>query len=137
MKLTLRQGALILTLLAVMVLFESIVRHAASRARRTILDYLDDLALIPIGIPWLSKMIPPLVLAECRVRAQEGDVERQARELYCRRRYCRYMGNFGGTVYCLGLPGIHAHNPLRLNTARVCCATGVVRGVHKGTAARS
>jgi uncharacterized membrane protein YkvA (DUF1232 family) len=33
--------------------------------------YLDDLVLIPLGILAARKMIPPLVLAECRTRAQE------------------------------------------------------------------
>jgi uncharacterized membrane protein YkvA (DUF1232 family) len=36
-----------------------------------ILGYLDDLVLIPIGIGLAIKIIPPLVLAECRGRAQE------------------------------------------------------------------
>ena len=36
-----------------------------------ILGYLDDLVLIPIGIGLAIKMIPPLILAECRARAQE------------------------------------------------------------------
>jgi uncharacterized membrane protein YkvA (DUF1232 family) len=36
-----------------------------------VLGYLDDLVIIPLGI-WLAlKMIPPQVLAECRVKAQE------------------------------------------------------------------
>ena len=36
-----------------------------------ILGYLDDLVLIPIGIGLAIKMIPTLILAECRARAQE------------------------------------------------------------------
>lgn len=36
-----------------------------------ILGYLDDLILIPIGIAFAIKMVPPSVLAECRARAQE------------------------------------------------------------------
>ena len=36
-----------------------------------ILGYMDDLVLIPIGIALAIKMIPPLILAECRARAQE------------------------------------------------------------------
>ncbi len=36
-----------------------------------ILGYLDDLVLIPMGIGLAIKMVPPLVLAECRARAQE------------------------------------------------------------------
>ncbi len=36
-----------------------------------VLGYLDDLVIIPLGI-WLAiKMIPPDVLAECRIKAQE------------------------------------------------------------------
>lgn len=33
--------------------------------------YLDDLVLIPLGIAWAVKLIPPPVLDECRKRAQE------------------------------------------------------------------
>jgi uncharacterized membrane protein YkvA (DUF1232 family) len=36
-----------------------------------VLGYLDDLILIPVGIALARRMIPPIVLAECRVRAQE------------------------------------------------------------------
>lgn len=35
-----------------------------------VLGYLDDLILVPIGIAIAIRMIPPAVLAECRVRAQ-------------------------------------------------------------------
>jgi len=35
-----------------------------------ILGYLDDLILLPIGIALTIKMIPALVLAECRAKAQ-------------------------------------------------------------------
>jgi uncharacterized membrane protein YkvA (DUF1232 family) len=36
-----------------------------------VFGYLDDLILIPLGI-WLAlKMIPPDVLSECRIKAQE------------------------------------------------------------------
>ena len=35
-----------------------------------VLGYLDDLLLIPLGIAVAIRMIPPGVLAECRVRAQ-------------------------------------------------------------------
>ncbi|MFN4361972.1 MAG: YkvA family protein [Hylemonella sp.] len=36
-----------------------------------VLGLLDDLVLIPLGI-WLAiRLVPPLVLAECRLRAQE------------------------------------------------------------------
>ena len=37
-----------------------------------VLGYLDDLILVPLGIALSIKMIPPHVLAECRVRAQES-----------------------------------------------------------------
>jgi len=35
-----------------------------------ILGYLDDLILLPLGIALALKLIPPDVMAECRVRAQ-------------------------------------------------------------------
>jgi len=35
-----------------------------------VLGYLDDLVLIPLGIAVAIKLIPPKVLAECRLRAQ-------------------------------------------------------------------
>jgi uncharacterized membrane protein YkvA (DUF1232 family) len=36
-----------------------------------VLGYLDDLIVLPLGI-WLAiKMIPPDILAECRIRARE------------------------------------------------------------------
>ena len=34
-----------------------------------VLGYLDDLVLIPMGIALAIKLVPPLVLAECRTRA--------------------------------------------------------------------
>lgn len=37
-----------------------------------VLGYLDDLVLIPIGIAFAIKMVPPPVLAACRVQAQEA-----------------------------------------------------------------
>lgn len=36
-----------------------------------ILGYLDDLVLVPLGITLALRMIPPAVMAECRVRAAE------------------------------------------------------------------
>lgn len=36
-----------------------------------VLGYLDDLILVPLGITLAIKMIPPLVLAECRGQARE------------------------------------------------------------------
>ncbi len=35
-----------------------------------VLGYLDDLILIPLGIIVAIKLVPPEVLAECRIRAQ-------------------------------------------------------------------
>jgi uncharacterized membrane protein YkvA (DUF1232 family) len=39
-----------------------------------VLGYLDDLVLVPLGIVVALRMIPPHVLAECRVRAHEAGV---------------------------------------------------------------
>ncbi|HZG66203.1 MAG TPA: YkvA family protein [Herpetosiphonaceae bacterium] len=36
-----------------------------------VLGYLDDLVLVPVGVALALRMIPPLVLAECRINAQE------------------------------------------------------------------
>jgi uncharacterized membrane protein YkvA (DUF1232 family) len=36
-----------------------------------VLGYLDDLVLIPLGIMLARKMIPAVVLAECRIQAEE------------------------------------------------------------------
>jgi uncharacterized membrane protein YkvA (DUF1232 family) len=36
-----------------------------------ILGYLDDLILIPLGVALAIRMIPPVVLAECRANARE------------------------------------------------------------------
>lgn len=37
-----------------------------------VLGYLDDLILVPLGIYFLLKMIPPEVLAECREKARSA-----------------------------------------------------------------
>jgi uncharacterized membrane protein YkvA (DUF1232 family) len=37
-----------------------------------ILGYLDDLVLVPLGVSLALKMIPPVVLAECREKAREA-----------------------------------------------------------------
>jgi uncharacterized membrane protein YkvA (DUF1232 family) len=37
-----------------------------------VLGYLDDVLLVPLGVLLAIKLIPPEVLAESRVRAQEG-----------------------------------------------------------------
>ena len=36
-----------------------------------VLGYLDDLVLIPLGVALAIRMIPPIVLAECRAKARE------------------------------------------------------------------
>lgn len=35
-----------------------------------VLGYLDDLVLIPLGIAFVLRMIPPVVMVECRARAR-------------------------------------------------------------------
>jgi len=35
-----------------------------------VLGYLDDLILLPLGIAWAIRMIPPAVMAECRARVE-------------------------------------------------------------------
>lgn len=42
-----------------------------------VLGYLDDLVLIPLGVFLALKMIPPEVMAECRVKAQEIMLEKK------------------------------------------------------------
>lgn len=37
-----------------------------------VLGYLDDLILVPLGIALAVRMVPPAVLAECRVKAREA-----------------------------------------------------------------
>jgi uncharacterized membrane protein YkvA (DUF1232 family) len=37
-----------------------------------ILGQLDDLLLLPLGIALVLRLLPPVVLADCRRRAQEG-----------------------------------------------------------------
>ncbi len=36
-----------------------------------VLGYLDDLVLVPLGIALVVRLIPPGVMAECRIKAQE------------------------------------------------------------------
>jgi uncharacterized membrane protein YkvA (DUF1232 family) len=36
-----------------------------------ILGYVDDLILIPLGITLAMKLIPPAIMSECRLRAQD------------------------------------------------------------------
>lgn len=42
-----------------------------------VLGYLDDLVIVPVGVALALRMIPPPVMTECRVQAQE--VMRQGR----------------------------------------------------------
>ncbi|MFD0696091.1 YkvA family protein [Paenibacillus sp. GCM10027628] len=42
-----------------------------------ILGYLDDLIIVPLGIYLALKLIPPLVLEECRVKAEERMKEKK------------------------------------------------------------
>jgi uncharacterized membrane protein YkvA (DUF1232 family) len=35
-----------------------------------VLGYLDDLILLPLGITWALRLVPPAVLSECRAQAQ-------------------------------------------------------------------
>lgn len=41
-----------------------------------VLGYLDDLILLPLGIAWAIRMIPPEVMAECRARGQARSNEK-------------------------------------------------------------
>ncbi len=44
-----------------------------------VLGYLDDLVLVPLGV-WLAlKMVPPQVMADCRLRAEAGLGEGRSR----------------------------------------------------------
>jgi uncharacterized membrane protein YkvA (DUF1232 family) len=43
-----------------------------------ILGYLDDLVLIPIGIAFAIKLIPPATMASCRARVHERMAKKQA-----------------------------------------------------------
>jgi uncharacterized membrane protein YkvA (DUF1232 family) len=36
-----------------------------------VFGYLDDLVLVPIGVKLAIKMVPPVVMAECRERSRE------------------------------------------------------------------
>ena len=42
-----------------------------------VIGYLDDLILLPLGILWAIKLIPPVVLSECRARAQTNLAQRK------------------------------------------------------------
>jgi uncharacterized membrane protein YkvA (DUF1232 family) len=37
-----------------------------------VLGYLDDLVLVPLGIALALRLIPPDVMADCRIRAQDA-----------------------------------------------------------------
>jgi uncharacterized membrane protein YkvA (DUF1232 family) len=43
-----------------------------------VLGYLDDLILLPLGILLVVKMIPADVLADCRARAKEASLQKEA-----------------------------------------------------------
>ncbi len=42
-----------------------------------VIGYLDDLILVPLGIALALKMIPPVVLAECREKARADTARRK------------------------------------------------------------
>lgn len=42
-----------------------------------VIGYLDDLILLPLGILWAIKLIPPAVLNKCRARAQASLIQRK------------------------------------------------------------
>ena len=42
-----------------------------------VIGYLDDLILVPLGIAWAIRLIPPAVMAEYRQRAEERLDERK------------------------------------------------------------
>jgi uncharacterized membrane protein YkvA (DUF1232 family) len=46
-----------------------------------VLGYLDDLIVVPLGIMIVRRLIPPMVLAECRERAQARLEDRRAARL--------------------------------------------------------
>ncbi len=43
-----------------------------------VIGYLDDLLIVPLGIILALRMIPPQVMAECRIRAQKTAEESHA-----------------------------------------------------------
>ena len=45
-------------------------KNHAGFLNREVLGYLDDLVLVPLGIILVKRMIPPVVLQECREQAQ-------------------------------------------------------------------
>jgi uncharacterized membrane protein YkvA (DUF1232 family) len=40
-----------------------------------VLGYVDELILLPLGIAAVRKMVPPVVLAECRLKAKEAPIQ--------------------------------------------------------------
>ena len=44
-----------------------------------ILGYADDFILLPLGIAAVRKMIPPAILAECRIKAREASTKPKRR----------------------------------------------------------
>ena len=44
-----------------------------------ILGYVDELILLPVGIAAVRKMIPPVVLDECRLKAKGASIQRKGK----------------------------------------------------------
>ncbi len=44
-----------------------------------VLGYVDELILLPLAIAGVRRMIPPVVLAECRIKAEEAAIQRKGR----------------------------------------------------------
>ncbi len=44
-----------------------------------ILGYVDDLILLPLGLAAVRKMVPPAILADCRIKAQEASTKPKRR----------------------------------------------------------
>ncbi len=44
-----------------------------------ILGYVDELLLLPLGIAAVRRMIPPAILADCRLKAKEASIQRKGK----------------------------------------------------------
>lgn len=44
-----------------------------------ILGYVDELILLPLAIAGVRRMIPPVVLVECRLKAEEAAIQRKGK----------------------------------------------------------
>ncbi len=44
-----------------------------------ILGYVDDLILLPLGIAAVRRMIPAVILADCRLKAKEASIQRKGK----------------------------------------------------------